>query len=908
MSKTYRVGIDLGTTNCVVSYFDPDSTNSELNLLTIPQNMGDGAVQEFTSLPSAIYLLAEDERTKIKPVLPWHSDKSDFIVGQGALELGQRRVGQLVQSAKSWLSHQGVNRRDAILPWGSEAKRKISPLKASEVLLRHIKEAWNHQFPESKLENQQVTLTLPASFDEEARSLTLEAARNAGIRDLYLLEEPQAACYYFIRNEAQLASLKASKMLLVVDIGGGTSDFSLVHIQSTETGRLALKRIAVGSHLLLGGDNLDQALAYQLDPRQISALSASRLAALTQQTRKAKETLLSDSSARSDGGAHLEVQESVTLTVLGAGSKLIGGSQKFVVERQKLLTQIEQGFVPLVDKTEKVEKAGYAIHALGLPYESDAAFTRHLAQFLSDHESEIESLTGEAMPDAVLFNGGFFNSRVIKDRFIAQLNQWAEKDIKVCDSSEPNDAVAKGAAHYLNALHGDAPRIESGVSHSLYLQMSDSSFVGLIPKGTPKEERVALKNEFVLKLGEQVQFPLYRSDDDLQCDVGRIVQDNSKMHFVSNLLSELQSNNEQDSATVQVSAKLSEVGVVQVQLKAVGSDQYWDLSFSTEPSESNAQDQGTETLHKNMGQAEELLVRCFSGAGQKAAPDLVKTLRNDLENQLGDRESWNIATSRRLSDKLLSLKSGRTKSAQHERIWLQMTGFCLRPGYGYAGDEERVTQVVNLTKNGAKYDTSAVWAQYWTLFRRVAGGLSIDQQAVLYKQFSQFYSPSGQKSRDKQKQLQTRSGDDLIRLVGALERLSNETKIETMDWLTKRLKKSSESDTSWWAIGRMASRQLLIQENDFLLAEDIAAAKIELALKEDWKKRKQAGLAAILMSQMTEVESDKLSVLRKKIAVKLKKDKCPALWLERLNETQSIDEASLSKLVGETLPIGLSLI
>ncbi|TDO96798.1 hsp70 family protein [Marinomonas balearica] len=897
MSNTYRVGIDLGTTNCVVSYFDIQSSNGEPELLDIPQNLGDGTVQSFTYLPSAIYLLADDELAKIAPVLPWRSTATDLIIGKGALDLGQRRVGQLVQSAKSWLSHQGVNRREAILPWGSEAKRKVSPLKATEILLSYIKDAWNHRFPDAKLEDQQVTLTLPASFDEEARSLTLDAARRAGIRDLYLLEEPQAACYHFIRDNESLSSLKECKMLLVVDIGGGTSDFSLVHIKSTDRERLALKRIAVGSHLLLGGDNLDQALAYQLDPRQISSLSATRLAALTQQTRKAKEVLLSK-----DG------PESVTLTVLGAGSKLIGGSQKFVVEKQSLLAQIEEGFLPIIDKSTKVNRSEYAIHALGLPYETDAAFTRHLAQFISDHEAEIVALTGQTMPDAVLFNGGLFNSDMVKDRFVEQLNLWTEGRITVCNSGEPNNAVAKGAAQYLNALDGVSTRIESGVSHSLWLQTSEGDYVGLIPKGTPKEELIELSHEFVLTLGEQVQFPLYRSDDDVQCDVGRILRDDSKMHFVSNLLSELEGSGEQVNAKVKLAAKLSEIGVVQVKLKDTEHGQEWDLNFSTDAPEANSTEETVETLHRNMGQAEELLVRCFSNAGQKTEPNLVKTLRVELEAQLGDREEWNVTTARRISDKLLSLKSGRVKSAQHERLWLQLLGFCLRPGYGHTGDEQRVTQAFNLTKNGPKFDASAVWAQHWTLFRRVAGGLAADQQESLYKQFSQFYSPSGQKSRDKQKQLQTRSGDDLIRMVGALERLAPDTKKEAIDWLTKRLKKSSESDTGWWTIGRLASRQLLVQEEDYRLSERIAVTQIELALKEDWKKRKQAGLATILMTQHCEMEAESLSTLRKKIANKLKKDKCPALWLERLSETDTIDEVSLTKLVGESFPIGLSLI
>ncbi|MEC8484085.1 MAG: Hsp70 family protein, partial [Pseudomonadota bacterium] len=219
----FRIGIDLGTTNCVVSYLAAGET--EPKLLEIPQFMADGTVRPSTRLPSAIYLLAKDELGKIEPVLPWRGQATDLIVGHGALELGQRRSGQLVQSTKSWLSHRQVDRREAILPWGTEAPRKVSPLQASAFILSHIRATWNHAFPASPIEAQDVALTLPASFDEEARALTLEAAQQAGFGELYLLEEPQAACYHFIRNQENLDVLAKGKMLLVVDIGGGTTDF-----------------------------------------------------------------------------------------------------------------------------------------------------------------------------------------------------------------------------------------------------------------------------------------------------------------------------------------------------------------------------------------------------------------------------------------------------------------------------------------------------------------------------------------------------------------------------------------------------------------------------------------------------------------------------------------------------------
>ena len=898
MSKShYRVGIDLGTTNCVVSYLIDGA--SEPQLFSIPQFMPDGTVRNSTQLPSAVYLLAADEVGKIEPVLPWRGQAMDVIVGHGALELGQRRSGQLVQSAKSWLSHRQVDRKQAILPWGSEeGARKISPLQASAYLLAHIKQAWDHSHGDAPLASQEVALTLPASFDEEARALTLEAAKMAGLQHLYLLEEPQAACYHFIREPENLASLEQANMLLVVDIGGGTTDFSLVRIQHTEQGKTALKRVAVGDHLLLGGDNLDQALAYQLDPRQISSLSASRLAALVQQTRKAKESLLSESAP-----------DSTTLTVLGGGSRLIGGSQKFTVSRDVLLEQVETGFLPFVPLADAVQKSSYAVHTLGLPYEHDAAFSRHLAAFIARYKDEIENATGTSMPDAVLFNGGLFNSPRLKQRVLEQLGQWSDSPIIVCNALEPNDAVAKGAAWYLKSLAGEAARIESGVPHNLLLKLADGSFIGLLPKGHLKEEPIRLAQTFKVKMGEQVQFPLYRSDDHIEVASGQLINPDEALHFVSNLVTELDGANGLSEVDVELTATMTEVGVLQVSLNAQGRSDQWVLQFgSANENDTTDSSDKDDHLHRNMGQAEEHLVKCFSAAGQKVEPDLVKSLKQDLDRILGDRDEWNLATNRRLADKLLAVKSGRGKSAQHERQWLQLVGYCLRPGYGALGDEARVEQALNATKQGPKFDQAPVWGQHWTLYRRIAGGLTESMQSNLYKQFAQYYSPAGQRSREKQKALTTKSSDDMIRMVGALERLPIEQKLECIEWLTKRLQKSSEPDTAWWAVGRLASRQLLVGDEQDKVALDKVLKLVELSLKEDWKKRKLAGLASVLMVQPSgEADSKELLGSRKKVLAKLKKDKCPVAWLLRLDASAEHSDEEMSRLVGETLPIGLSL-
>ncbi|MCZ2720373.1 Hsp70 family protein [Marinomonas sp. 15G1-11] len=858
MSARYFVGIDLGTTNCVVSYIDNEAQSDQTYILDIPQCMQDGSVQTFKQLPSSIYTLAKDEVSKINVTLPWKTLFPTNLVGHGALQLGQKRSGQLVQSAKSWLSFNRVDRKANILPWGSDFERKLSPFNATVIILNHIKGAWDYAFPNYPLSEQKVALTLPASFDEEARSLTLEAAEKNALTNLYLLEEPQAACYNWIANESNTAALADRKMLLVVDIGGGTTDFSLVAISKIDNkkdteSKLHLKRIAVGEHLLLGGDNIDQALAFQLDTKQIASLSSTRLAALVQQTRLAKETLLSEQAA-----------DSMNITVLGSGSRLIGGAQKFLVEKNPLIEQIENGFFPIIDLKAPLKQKQYGVQSLNLPYEQDPSIHAHLADFLTKHVEEITTHSGQTLPDAVLFNGGLFNSSKIKERIIEQLYDWCGHDLYVCDGNQPDTSVAEGAAYYAYGLVNEAVKIESGSPHSLFLEMADGSSVCILPKGSPRGENVVLKDVFSVTLGSAVQFSLYRADDRLVVEKNHQLDSTLSLYFISNLSVTLENElTELAQIDVRLSSQLTEVGTLSIILETLDQSQQWTLKFN-HFQEDKETEVNTSQVHASLGEAEEALVGCFSKA-TKQKQDEIKKLRNTLESILGPRDSWNLATARALSDKLLALKSGRNKSASHERQWLMLTGFCLRPGYGFEGDESRVNKLSNILASQPHHDENSVWSQYWTAWRRIAGGLTVEKQKNLLDCFTMYFSPTAQRSREKQKQLLTRAGDDLVRLVGGLEYLPVTEKKSLADLLLKRLSKSSEPDTAWWVIGRLANRNMLYAGETFCLSEDIVLTYLSACLKEDWKKRKQAGLAAVLMAQSTD-ESSKALIEKKHLS------------------------------------------
>ena len=454
----YAIGIDLGTTHCALSYVDVTTSDGEKvvqQVLPIPQLTGPGAVEARPLLPSFLYLPHESELAPGELGLPWTSGQ-DFAAGEFARTRGAATPIRLVASAKSWLCHPGVDRRAAILPAEAPAEvARISPLSASIRYLSHLREAWNTAHPDAPFDAQDVTVTIPASFDPAARELTAEAARAAGYTGITLLEEPQAALYSWIEHSAGQwrKDVKKGDIILVVDVGGGTTDLSLIAVLERE-GQLELHRVAVGDHILLGGDNMDLALAYgvarklagqgtQLDPWQTRALAHA--------CRSAKETLLGDASV-----------EAVPVVVPRRGSKLIGGSIRTEVTRDELARSLLDGFFPEVAvSAAPVTRARGALTQLGLPYAQDAAITRHLGAFLSRQRGATSELEGFATaasgdasflhPTAVLFNGGVLKSGLIADRLLGLVNTWLAAEnaapARLLGGTDLDLAVARGAAY-----------------------------------------------------------------------------------------------------------------------------------------------------------------------------------------------------------------------------------------------------------------------------------------------------------------------------------------------------------------------------------------------------------------------------------------------------------------------------
>ncbi|MFZ5602959.1 MAG: Hsp70 family protein, partial [Pseudomonadota bacterium] len=542
MSGRFSVGIDLGTTNSVVAYVDLQSgaDNPALSVLPIPQLTQPGVVENRNQLPSFLYQPHESEVSAQELVLPWGSSESS-LVGVIARHLGSKTPLRLVSSAKSWLCNGGVDRHAAFLPLNTpEDVAKVSPLQASIAYLNHMKAAWNHQYPGFALEQQDVTLTVPASFDPAARDLTVEAARAIGLHNLTLLEEPQAALYSWIKasGEQWRKTVKVGDVILVVDVGGGTTDLSLIAV-TEEDGNLQLNRIAVGDHILLGGDNMDLALAYRLKAKldaEGKQLQPWQIQALTHGCRDAKEILLGDSG-----------ETAVPIVVPSRGSKLLGATLRTELTREEVEQTLVDGFFPQVAIHEHPRQAlRGALSQLGLPYAQDAGVTRHLAAFLAKQANATADLFGHAgadfiKPTAVLLNGGVLKAPALAQRLMSVINGWLQQAgaeaARLLEGADLDLAVARGAAYYGFVRKGHGVRIRGGIANAYYVGIE--SAMPAVPGMAPPIQALCVAPfgmeegsetspsfaEFGLIVGEPVQFHFFGSSVRRDDKAGTLLED-----------------------------------------------------------------------------------------------------------------------------------------------------------------------------------------------------------------------------------------------------------------------------------------------------------------------------------------------------------------------------------------------
>ncbi|MGY6277398.1 Hsp70 family protein [Methylomonas sp. MgM2] len=908
-SAQFLVGIDLGTTHTVVAYADSNDPDKRIHLFELRQLLAPGEVGERPLLPSVRYHPAQGE---LSDQVGFLAPEDGAVLGEAARVLGAKSQGRLVTSAKSWLSHTAVDHGAAILPWGSdETVFKVSPLEASASYLRHVRTVWEQRFPQAPLERQNVVITVPASFDESARSLTLEAAKMAGINGVRLLEEPQAVCYDWLRRHAGSIgeSLAGSRLLLVCDIGGGTTDLTLIKIEHGD-GEPKLTRIAVGDHLMLGGDNIDLALAHLAESRLRvgdKKLSTADLSQLLEQCRIAKETLLAG-----DG------PEQVNVTLLGGGSKLIGGARSTSLSRQEVAEIALDGFLPLSELQDLPDKKRSGVVEFGLPYAAEPAISKHIAAFLHLHAQTASLALGEDtnVPDALLLNGGVFRSQTMVQRITALLTHWRGGKIpQVLDNRHPELAVAYGAVSYAAARLDKKLKIGGGAARSYFLLIDSGQDqvkrgVCILPKGSEEGQEILLADRrFALRVGQPVRFHLLSSSGDGDYRPGDLVElDDERFQSLPPLAVALEGRQKAEVA-VQLMATYTEVGTLQLQCVAADdATQRWDVEFQIRKKASSP---ANADLPAQLPQAIEKIQAVFGPKSKQIDPKLVKTLRADLEKVLAaPRGDWATPLLRELFGALLEGGKYRRRSEQHERLWLSLTGFCLRPGFGYPLDDWRVEQLWKLYPEGLQFvNEKQNWAEWWTLWRRVAGGLSAEAQQRVFNDIYKFINPAAARQAGVAKQAAMRGYEDIVRLAAAMERLPVADKTQLGEWLLKRLEKAGEPEQSWWAVGRVGSRIPFHGNQHDVIPVAAAENWLRQLLKVDWKKQPQAGFAATLLARRCDDRvRDIDDALREQVLDKLRQLKAPVIWQEMVAEFKQLDEQQEKQVFGEALPPGLRLI
>ncbi|HPZ07425.1 MAG TPA: Hsp70 family protein [Candidatus Eremiobacteraeota bacterium] len=914
----YIVSIDLGTTNCAVAYASIKELKSEkpdIHFFHIPQLIEKAEVADMSLLPSFLYLPGKYDVSPEECLLPWESDEK-LITGEYAKKLGRLIPGRLVMSAKSWLCHGGVDRTAKILPWsGSEDLEKISPLEASKKYLEHIKRAWNFKIaredPEKKLENQDIIITVPASFNEVARALTVKAAYMAGLERITLLEEPQAAFYSWLTSyESSLKRfLGRTELIIVCDVGGGTTDFSLIHVEK-DGEEINLKRIAVGEHILLGGDNMDLAIAKYIERGFKSShgnLDNRQWGTLCQESQKAKEYLLEE-----------EGTENFSIIIPGTGSRLIGGMLQSEISRTELLQIILEGFFPFSDRTVSEKTSRYGIQEWGLPYATDPAITHHLASFLRSHITE-----NLKYPDAILFNGGALKPSIIRNRILEILNSWSErnKPVKVLINKNMDLTVARGGVYYGLTRKGRGIRIKGGTPRSYYIGIDIEkdkkeqipSSICLIPRDLEEGQEVIITDrEFTLLVGQPISFPLYSSTIRAGHKAGEIVTiDNSDFSELPPLYTLLKTEDKSLEIPVYLKAMISEVGTLALSCITPDHSKNWELEFNlrlkSEEKTSIHKPVRTETVKK----IKKLIYEIFTKKpGRITSKDIrPKNLFSHIEKMIGkNREVWDTGFIRELWETLEEIKDKRRSSPEYEASWLNAAGFTLRPGFGCPLDEWRIQNLWSIFSKGLQHNREIpVRLEWWILWRRVAGGLTGEWQEELFNKAGPYLLTG-------RKELKPFSGPppvaserlEMLRMVVSLEELDQAKKLQLGELITGRFRKEANPGNTYWLLARLGTRFPFTGTIHKVLPGKIVSSWIEQILTLKWEDKDAVAFGLASLARYTGDRARDISPeVREKVIKRMRKEKCQEIYIKPVETIIEVQSEEKILLFGESLPIGL---
>ena len=558
----------------------------------------------------------------------------------------------------------------------------------------------------------------------------------------------------------------------------------------------------------------------------------------------------------------------------------------------------------------------------GLPYASDAAISRHLAAFIRSHQTVARAASHSsdqlALPDGLILNGGVFRSPQLAQRIQELLKQWrGDECLRVLQNLHPELAVAYGAVAYAMARHGAQRRIGGGSARSFFLALEEPGQplrgICLLPRGSEEEQEVLLhERQFLLTLDQPVRFRVFSSSADQQYAAGELIQIDDSFTPLPPLIAALQAHDLLAKTEVRVglAASLTEVGTLRLQcLSSEAEAQRWDVEFQVRGKSQPPLSPGV-ALPERWPQARDRVELIFGRSKRKVDPKQVKSLRNDLEKLLGKREQWDINLLRALFDQLLAGVEQRKRSVAHERIWFNLAGFCLRPGFGDPADNWRLQQLWTLFDQGLHYDTETQsWIDWWTFWRRLAGGLDAVQQQHIFSVIEAFLNPDSLRSRKLQTQAKLMSYEDMVRLAGALEQLPASTKEIVGEWLLQRLEKASETGTSWWTLGRIGSRVPFHGSAHNVVPKQTVEEWLEILLLKDWQQNRQMMFAAVLLGRLSGDRSRDIEAgLQQRLVEKLRALKAPQAWIDMVTEVQAMGEQEVRRVFGEALPAGLRLL
>ncbi len=926
MAARFSIGVDLGTTNSALAYV-PLGGDAPPEVLAVAQWASPTTLVETATLPSFLYLPEEALAAELLGKVP---GTEGWIAGRLARRRAGETPGRVVRSAKSWLCHHSADRSAPILPWGSEdlaPEQKISPVRAAAFILNYLRGAWGSRFAQSgyAFDAQDITITVPASFDAAAQRLTLDAAEQAGFPgSVRLLEEPQAAFYCWLEQHGAAEPLwhgldphpAEPRHVLIVDVGGGTSDFSLFELRPGTSGAIPdIRRVAVSEHILLGGDNIDLALAVLLEPRLVlerGRMSGPQWDHLVASCRDLKEHALSGVGS---------AQEQYVVALPGRGSGLVAGAQTATLTRDEVERLVLDGFFPVCAAGARPFRTQSGLRDWGLPYAADSAVTHHLADFLRDRPRV----------DAILFNGGSLHAAVLRQRLIDQVAAWQGDSRPIeLENAEPDLAVARGAARFGKLLHGQSGRIAAGAARAVFLQVQTApaatnqavppALVCVLPRNAPAEQVFEINLPGLeLRTDQLVSFQACSSTRHGRCRAGDVLSwDADAFHLLPPLQTIIRTAQEADAGPgravpVRLAAKMNALGLLQISCVATDpqTPQSWPLEFNLRPHEhSRTTARGGPTAApvapnattEAQRVARDHIAAIFNRPPPKSDRLTANAILKHLERIIGlPRHEWNVALLRNLWPTLNERTMGRKLSIEHEEAWLTLAGFLLRPGFGFAHDGIRMDELWRLRDAGLYFPGKRSKVQEYILWRRVAGGLTAEHQERLLAS----------------EQANLRAGKappELVRLAGSLERLSRETKAELIQTfisqVLRRVELKQHCAPYLAALGLLLNRVPLYAGPETVVAAESVARAYAAFQDFDWAEAELLEIHNLFLRAARVVDDRNLDVpksLRNQIARKLEGAGIAPIRTAAIKAFTPAGRMDSTALYGEPLPPGLVL-